>query len=51
MNKEYITTLMILWVLLDFENLILDFSIFGCWYEKGNGDGFQHSLCLIVGMF
>jgi hypothetical protein len=30
MNKEYITTLMILWVLLDFENLILGFSIFGC---------------------
>jgi hypothetical protein len=45
--------IVILWVFLDFENLILDFSIFGCCMgmKKVMEMGFNIHLCLIVGMF
>ena len=44
---------LILWVFLDFENLILDFSIFSCrmGMKKVMEMGFNIHLCLIVGMF
>jgi hypothetical protein len=44
---------LILWVFLEFENLILDFSIFGCCMgmKKVMKMGFNIHLCLIVGMF